>query len=189
MSQKSAGYVRTSTRHQNLDLQLAALRAAGVADQDIYREQVSSARDDRPMLAQCLAALEPGDTLVIWRLDRLGRSTRHLLETVESLHARGVGFESLHDRVDTTSATGRLVFHVLAALSQFERDLTTERINAGLDETRARGQRLGRPVSMTPAKRRAVADMLARGESRAEIARAIGVSRATLYRHLAEIAR
>jgi hypothetical protein len=101
------------------------------------------------VLAECLAALQSGDTLVIWRLDRLGRSLPHLLQVVEDLGNRGVGFESLHDRVDTTSATGRLVFHIMAALSQFERDLTRERILAGLEAARARGQKLGPRTKLT----------------------------------------
>jgi DNA invertase Pin-like site-specific DNA recombinase len=147
----------------------------------------SGVRDDRPVLAECLAALQSGDTLVIWRLDRLGRSLPHLLQVVEDLGNRGVGFESLHDRVDTTSATGRLVFHIMAALSQFERDLTRERILAGLEAARARGQELGPRTKLTPAKRRAIADMLQRGVPRAEIARAVGIGRATLYRYLGEI--
>ena len=178
------GYCRTSSTRQHLDLQLAALAAAGVAEADIYTEQVSGASKDRPVLETCLANLEPGDCLVVWRLDRLGRSLPHLLAITANLGERGIGFESIHDRIDTTNATGKLIFHVLAAISQFERDLTTERINAGLDAAKARGQVLGRRTVVTPAKLRAIADMSERGVPRAEIARAIGVSRATLYRHL-----
>lgn len=178
------GYARTSTVGQNLDLQVDALKASGVEDQHLYREQASGANDARPVLAEALAALAPGDVLVVWRLDRLGRSMSHLLATVADLGQRGIGFESLHDHVDTTSAGGRLVFHVLASLSEFERDLTRERIHAGLDAARARGQKLGRKTVMTPSKARLVGELVDRGESVAETARAVGVSRATLYRHL-----
>jgi DNA invertase Pin-like site-specific DNA recombinase len=181
------GYVRTSTKRQHLDLQLDAMKAAGVATENVYTEQVSGVRADRPVLAKVLADLEPGDTLVIWRLDRLGRSLPHLLAVVDDLGSRGVGFESLHDKIDTDSATGRLLFHVLASLAEFERDLTTERIHAGLDAARARDQKLGPKTVMTPSRIRAAAKLLAEGMDRAEVARSVGVSRATLYRHLAEI--
>src|SRR5439155_5051040 len=124
------GYARVSTKGQNLDLQFDALKAAGC--EVIYSDKLYGARDDRPELTRCLAELEPGDVLVVWRLDRLGRSVRHLLGVVEDLGQRRVGFESVHDHVDTTSATGRLVLHVLAALAQFERELTKERITDGL---------------------------------------------------------
>jgi DNA invertase Pin-like site-specific DNA recombinase len=179
------GYVRTSTTRQHLDPQLAAMAAAGILD--IRHEQASGARDDRPVLAALLAELEPGDSLTVWRLDRLGRSTQHLTTTVRDLGERGVHFESLHDRIDTSTATGRLIFHVLAAIAEFERDLTTERIHAGLEAARTRGQRLGRRSVMTPSRQRVVREMLERGESVAEVARATGVSRATLYRHLGEL--
>jgi DNA invertase Pin-like site-specific DNA recombinase len=179
------GYVRTSTKQQLLDLQLAAMSEAGI--DNVRTEQASGARDDRPVLAEVLAELEPGDTLTVWRLDRLGRSLPHLLGIVEDLAARGVNFESLHDKIDTSNATGRLIFHIMAALSEFERDLTRERINAGLDAARARGQRLGPPTVMTPSRRRLVEELLARGTPRAEIARAVGISRATLYRHMADV--
>jgi DNA invertase Pin-like site-specific DNA recombinase len=160
---------------------------AGAGITDVRHEQASGARDDRPVLATLLAELEPGDTLTVWRLDRLGRSTQHLLSVVAELGERGVHFESIHDRIDTGSATGRLVFHILAALAEFERELTRERINAGLDAARTRGQRLGRRSVMTPSRQRVIREMLDRGESVAEVARATGVSRATLYRHLGQL--
>jgi DNA invertase Pin-like site-specific DNA recombinase len=183
------GYARTSTVRQLLDLQVDALLKAGVVEQDIHREQASGAKDDRPVLAECLAALQPGDTLVVWRLDRLGRSLPHLLQVVADLGKRGINFESLHDRIDTSSAGGRLVFHILASLSEFERDLTKERINAGLAAAKARGQKLGPPTVMTASRRRLVDELLERGTPRAEIARAVGIGRATLYRYLAERAQ
>jgi DNA invertase Pin-like site-specific DNA recombinase len=182
---RRVGYVRTSTRRQHRDLQLDAMRQANVVE--LFEEQLSGGDDSRPVLAECLASLDRGDVLVVWRLDRLGRSVRHLLTTVEDLAARGIGFESIHDKIDTTSATGRLVFHVLAAISEFERALTTERIQAGVDAARGRGKRWGPKTVMSPERRRAVTQLLADGASKAEVARAIGVSRATLYRHLEAI--
>ena len=181
------GYVRTSTTRQLLDPQLEAMAGAGIPDEDIYREQASGTRDDRPVRAQVLAMLQPGDTFTVWRLDRLGRSTQDLLTVVSELGERGVHFESLHDRIDTSTATGRLIFHILAALAEFERELTRERINAGLEAARTRGQRLGRRTVVTPSTQRVIKEMLDRGESVAEIARAVNVSRATLYRRLDEI--
>jgi DNA invertase Pin-like site-specific DNA recombinase len=179
---RRVGYVRTSTRRQHRDLQLDAMARTGVTE--IYEEQLSGSDDSRPVLAECLASLHPGDVLVVWRLDRLGRSVRHLLATVGDLAEQGVGFESLHDKIDTTSATGRLVFHVLAAISEFERALTTERIQAGVDAARDRGKRWGPKTVMTPERTRAVRSLLAEGVSKADVARAVGISRATLYRHL-----
>jgi DNA invertase Pin-like site-specific DNA recombinase len=181
------GYVRTSTTRQLLDLQLEAMAGAGIADQHVYREQASGARDDRPVRAQVLAMLQPGDSVTVWRLDRWGRSTQDLLSTVTELGERGVHFESLNDHIDSSSATGRLIFHILAALAEFERSLTTERINAGLNAARTRGQQLGRRSVMTPSRQRVVRQMLEDGESVAEVARATGVSRATLYRHLDQL--
>ena len=184
------GYARVSTDRQHLALQLDALHGVGISDEHIYIDRMSGGRDDRPQLARCLEVLTEGDTLVVWRLDRLdrlGRSTAHLLTTIEDLAARGVSFESLHDRIDTTSATGRLVFHVLAAISQFEKDLTRERIRAGVAAARASRDRWGPKTKLTPEKIAAVRDMLEDGKPLAEIARVVDLSRATLYRHMDEV--
>ncbi len=152
----------------------------------IFSDTASGALDDRPELARLLDHLREGDTLVVWRLDRLGRSLRHLIDTVAMLAERGVGFVSLQESIDTTTPGGRLVFHVFAALAEFERDLIRERTNAGLAAARARGRKGGRPSVMTPDKLEVAREMYASGEHTvAAIAAVLGVSRASVYRHLA----
>ncbi len=147
------GYARVSTTEQNPTLQLDALQAAGC--ERVFTEEASGAVAERPELARALDHLRPGDTLVVWKLDRLGRSLRHLIDTVRGLEDRGGGFRSLQEQVDTTTPGGRLVFHVFGALAEFERDLIRERTHAGLAAARARGRRGGRPTVMTPEKRKA----------------------------------
>jgi DNA invertase Pin-like site-specific DNA recombinase len=144
----------------------------------------SGSRDDRPQLAAVLEQLLPGDTLVVWRLDRLGRSLRHLIDTVTALDERGVGFRSLQESIDTTTSGGRLVFHLFGALAEFERDLIRDRTIAGLEAARQRGRRGGRPSAMTPAKRRQAERMYADKTPVTEIAAVLGVGRATVYRSL-----
>jgi DNA invertase Pin-like site-specific DNA recombinase len=177
------GYARVSTGEQSPDLQLDALTAAGCYR--IFVERASGALAARPELRKVLDQLRPGDTLVVWKLDRLGRSLRHLLDTVGELERRGVGFKSLRESVDTTTPGGRLVFHLFGALAEFERDLLRERTAAGLAAARARGRKGGRPSVMTPQKL-AVARQLydSRQHTVAAIAKTLGVSRASLYRHL-----
>jgi DNA invertase Pin-like site-specific DNA recombinase len=173
---------------QVLDLQKDAVLAAGVAPECIYEDRASGRRDDRPGLAACLKALREGDTLVLWKLDRLGRDLRHLINTVHDLTARGVGLKVLTGQgaaIDTTTPAGKLVFGIFAALSEFERELIAERTVAGLASARARGRKGGRPFKMTPAKLRLA--MAAMGQPETQVGRLceeLGVTRQTLYRHV-----
>jgi DNA invertase Pin-like site-specific DNA recombinase len=177
------GYARVSTTDQQPHLQVDALTAAGCYR--VFVETASGARTDRPVLGQVLDQLRPGDTLVVWKLDRLGRSLRHLVDTVTGLAERGVGFRSLQEQVDTTTPGGKLVFHVFAALAEFERDLIRERTSAGLAAARARGRRGGRPSVLSAHKLQVAQEMYASGQyTVAAIAKTLGVSRASIYRHL-----
>jgi DNA invertase Pin-like site-specific DNA recombinase len=139
------GYARVSTNEQNFDLQLDALKKEGVKDIDIYTDKVTGTKAERPGLTQALSHLRSGDTLVVWRLDRLARSLSHLIELVNRLAEQGIAFKSLTERIDTSSATGKLVFHIFGALAEFERNLIKERTLAGLSAARARGKLGGRP--------------------------------------------
>jgi DNA invertase Pin-like site-specific DNA recombinase len=177
------GYARVSTRDQELNLQRDALRAAGC--ERIFEDVASGALVERPELARAVESLRQGDTLVVWKLDRLGRSLKHLVDTVAALQERGIGFRSLQDNIDTTTPAGRLIFHVFCALAEFERDLIRERTMAGLAAARARGRKGGRKPKMTP-KKLALARQLyeARDRSVQEIADLLGVDRSTVHRHL-----
>ena len=178
------GYARISTGDQNLDLQEDALRKAGC--EKLFTDVASGAKDERAGLAEALAFLRPGDALVVWKLDRLGRSLKHLIETVTALQARKVGFRSLQESIDTTTSGGKLIFHVFGALAEFERDLIRERTQAGLHAARARGRKGGRPRSLDATKL-AQARSLHKdpANSVAAICATLGISRATFYRHLA----
>jgi DNA invertase Pin-like site-specific DNA recombinase len=176
------GYARVSTRDQNLGLQLDALRKAG-CDGRIYQDEgVSGKLTTRPQLDKCIAAVSPGDTLVVLKLDRLGRSLQHLVTVVNELKERGVGFRSLTENIDTTTNSGRLIFHIFAALAEFERGLIIERTMAGLDTARANGKVGGRRPALTPTRAKLALHMLDEGEKVADVARAFSVSRATIYR-------
>jgi len=176
------GYARVSTLEQDAALQHDALSAAGCFR--TWTDTASGALTDRPELAGVMDALRAGDTLVVWRLDRLGRSLPHLIETVRGLAVRGVGFRSLQEAIDTTTPGGRLVFHVFGSLAEFERDLIRERTMAGLAAARRRGRVGGRPSVMTAAKTKQATRMVKVGTPLTEVADVLGVSRTTLYRHL-----
>ena len=172
------GYARVSTGEQTLDLQQDALTKAD-CDQ-IFTETASGVKSERPILREALSYARPGDTLVVWRLDRLGRSLQHLIATVTDLRERGIGFRSLTEQIDTTTPGGKLIFHVCGALAEFERDLIQERTHAGLAAARARGRTGGRPRKL------ALAQALYDGGQTniATICQTLGISRATLYRVL-----
>jgi len=180
------GYARVSTRDQQAHLQHDALQAAGC--ERIFTETASGSRTDRPVLAELLAQVRPGDVIVVWKLDRLGRSLTHLVETVGRLVELGVGLKSLQDPVDTTSAQGRLVFNLFASLAEFERDLIRERTNAGLAAARARGRVGGRPRGLTKSAEitaHAAATLYREGKlSVSQICQKLAISRSTLYNYL-----
>ena len=177
------GYARVSTDLQSTDGQIDSLKTAGC--ERVFTESMSGTRSDRPQLAEALAFMRPGDVLAVVRLDRLARSMRQLLTTVDSLEARGIGLRSLHENIDTTTATGRLVLHIFGALGQIEVELLKERTRSALAASRARGRIGGRPPALNQIKVTAAKAMLASGEmTAAEVARQIGCSPSTLYRHV-----
>jgi DNA invertase Pin-like site-specific DNA recombinase len=180
------GYARVSTQDQTLALQQDALQGAG-CDQ-LFTDTASGALVSRDGLNRALAYARPGDTLVVWKLDRLGRSLRQLIETITDLNERGIGFRSLTENLDTTTSGGKLVFHVFAALAEFERDVIRERTQAGLAAARARGRRGGRPkAALSDPKQLAMAQALYQDKTTpiAEIVKALKVSRSTFYRYIA----
>lgn len=177
------GYARVSTLDQNADLQIDALRAAGC--EKLFVEKASGAKPDRPELMAAINFVREGDTLVVWKLDRLARSLKQLIETVELLESRTIGMRSLTEAIDTTTSGGRLIFHIFGALAEFERSIIRERTRAGLDAARARGRKGGRPKAMSEADVKVAKAMLADQTITVdEVAKRIGVSPATLYRHL-----
>lgn len=179
------GYARVSTTEQDASLQQDALKAAGCLK--LFTDKASGSLDRRPQLDRLLDQLRPGDTVVVWRLDRLGRSLKHLIELIEDLAAREVGFRSLTEGMDTTTSGGKLVFSIFGALAEFERSLIRERTMAGLAAARSRGRVGGRPSVMTPEKIKVARDLYeARDLTVEEIAKTIGVSRKTVYRHLVD---
>ncbi len=184
------GYIRVSKADgsQVTDLQRDALQAAGIGDDRFYEDHASGKRDNRPGLDACLKALRESDTLVVWKLDRLGRDLRHLVNTVHDLTKRGVGLKVLAGQganIDTTTANGRLVFGIFAALAEFERELIIERTKAGLASARARGRNGGRKPKMTSAKLRLAQAAMGKPETKvAELCAELGVTRQTLYRHV-----
>jgi DNA invertase Pin-like site-specific DNA recombinase len=182
------GYARVSTNGQELKLQLDALEKAGCAKKLVFIDKISGAKSARPGLDDCLRELKEGDTLVVWRLDRLGRSVRHLIDLMEQLRQRKVGFKSLCDgAIDTTTASGELIFHIFTALAQFERKLTQERTRAGLEAARARGRLGGRkPMPVNDSRVQTAKKMHSdKSISVPDICKTLRISRATLYRYLA----
>lgn len=177
------GYARVSTVDQTPDLQLDALRSAGVSR--IFVETASGAKADRPQLKAALDYIRPGDTLVVWKLDRLARSITQLISTVELLDRHGCGFRSLTETIDTTTPTGRLVFHIFGALTEFERNIIRERTVAGLEAAKARGRRGGRPRALSDQQLLAAKALIRDGSlTIAEVASHLGVSDSTLYKHM-----
>lgn len=181
-------WVSKADGSQTTDLQRDALLGAGVGPEALYEDKASGAKDDRPQLAACLKALRSGDTLLVWKLGRLGRNLRHLVNVVHELTERGIGLRVLTGQgaaIDTTTASGKLVFGIFAALAEFERELISERTTAGLASARARGRKGGRPYKMTPAKvRLAAASMGQPGTNVGELCKELGITRQTLYRHV-----
>ena len=174
------GYARVSTDDQKMDLQRDALAAAGC--EKVFTDTASGAKAERPGLTEALAFARQGDSLVVWRLDRLGHSLPELVKIVGELEAAGVGFESTTERIETSTAAGRLVFHVFAALAEFERRLIAERTMAGLAAARARGRKGGRP-GLPAEKIAAIQAMVASGSSPTQICKALGIGRSTFYKH------
>lgn len=181
------GYARVSTQDQNLELQREALAKAGC--QKVFEDKVSGTRAARPGLAKALEMLREGDTLVVWKLDRLGRSVKQLVDLVGHLHKQGVQFKSLTDAIDTGTPSGRFFFHVMASLAEMERELTVERTRAGLEVARRLGRKGGRKPKMTGSKIEAAKKLLASGVPPKDVAKNLGVSVPTLYRWVPASAR
>ncbi|WP_426738113.1 recombinase family protein [Plantibacter sp. 2H11-2] len=185
---RQIGYTRVSTAGQDAQLQLDALVAAGVQKRDVFADVTSGSKTaiERPGMAKLLEYAEAGDTVIVWRIDRLGRSLIDVLNTVELLRGRGIYVRSLSDGIDPSTSTGRLMLHMLATLAEYERELIVERVNAGIAAAREAGTRFGRPPvnpDTITEKLAIVADARSRGRSAAEAAALVGWSRATLYRH------
>ncbi len=176
------GYARVSTQEQNLDLQTQALEGAGC--ERVFSDTASGARANRPGLQEALSHAREGDALVVWKLDRLGRSVKGLVDLVQQLEKRRVDFASLTDAIDTTTPAGRFFFHVMASLAQMERELIAERTRAGLEAARRLGRTGGRPRKMTPKKVESAKALLAGGTPPRDVAESLGISVPTLYRWL-----
>src|SRR5215218_1452312 len=177
------GYARVSTEDQNLDLQRDALTNAGC--EQIFTDRVSGTKAERKGLTEALSHLRSGDTLCVWRLDRLGRSLRHLIDTVTSLQEKGVGFKSLTESIDTTTSGGRLVFNIFGSLAEFEREIIRERTQAGLQSARSRGKVGGRPKALTLKEVQMLRNMAAdKSLTVSDICKTLGIGRTTFYRYV-----
>jgi DNA invertase Pin-like site-specific DNA recombinase len=178
------GYARVSTNDQDTQLQLDALNHVGC--ERIYEEKQSGAKTDRPELQQCLKSLREGDLLIVWKLDRLGRSLQHLIETVTDLENRQIGFQSLTENIDTTSPTGKLIFHIFGSLAEFERGLIRERVKAGLAAAKKKGKKFGRPDALNEKDKEMALAMFNGGATKIDISRHFNVTRQTIYTLLKE---
>ncbi len=179
------GYARVSTLEQSLNLQMDALQKEGC--EKIITDEISGSIADRPGLLKLKELLRPGDILIVWRLDRLGRSLRHLVEWVNTLNEQGIAFKSIHETIDTSSSTGKLTFHLFAALAEFERNLIRERTKAGLEAARARGRQGGRPKKLDKEKRQLAVDLYAgKKHSIKQICASVGITKPTLYKYIRE---
>ena len=182
------GYARVSTSEQNLDLQTDSLIKAGC--EKLFTDTASGGKTDRRGLAEALDFMRKGDTLCVWKLDRLGRSLKHLIDTVLALQNAGKGFRSLQENIDTTTSGGKLFFHIFGALAEFERDIIRERTKAGLSAARSRGRLGGRPPVMNPKKLKMAASLYSDDKTQVgEICETLGISRATFYRHIPRLKR
>lgn len=181
------GYARVSTDDQNLNLQKDALSEAGCTR--VFEDTMSGSKDKRPGLSDALGYVREGDTLVVWRLDRLGRDLKHLIEVVESLQQRGIGFKSLQESIDTTTSAGKLIFHIFCSLAEFERQVIRERTMAGLKAARARGRNGGRRHKLTPQQIEIGRSLAADPERTVtEICKTLGIGKMTYYRHIHQAA-
>lgn len=185
MVMSTTGYARVSTADQDPTSQIEALRAAGC--DPIYIEHASGTTMERSQWAECNRSLGRGDTLVVVRIDRLGRSLVDLVDTLDNLHARGIQFRSLDERIDTSTALGRMFYQLAGAFAEYERTLISERTRAGLDAARAAGRRIGRPPTLTEEQKASARQLCAQGNSIAATARVLGVSRATIRRAISKI--
>ncbi len=179
------GYARVSTNQQDTKLQIDALLASGCSK--IYEDKMSGTKTDRPELNNCLKAMNANDVLVVWKLDRLGRSLQHLIEVVHKLEEENKGFQSLTEHIDTTSPTGKLVFHIFAALAEFEKSLIRQRVMAGLEASRKMGTKFGRPEALTAKDKEMAITMFNGGATKNAIAQHFGVARQTIYALLKQI--
>ena len=178
------GYARVSTISQTLEQQTEALSAAGAGK--VFHDVMSGARDDRPGFTECMDYLREGDTLVVWRLDRLGRNMRSIINTLHELTERGVTVKSLHDGVDTSTSTGRMVAGILMSIAEYERELVRERTALKLDHARKSGRKFGRPAKLNADQAALARRMKESGETASTICKTLGIGRTTLYRYLAE---
>jgi len=180
------GYARVSTLEQSLDLQIDALKGEGC--EKILSDEVSGSVADRPGLTQLKALLRKGDTLVVWRLDRLGRTLKHLIQWINELEEQGVSFKSLQETIDTTCSSGKLIFHLFAALSEFEHNLIRERTRSGIAAARSRGRQGGRPKKLSKSKRQLAVDLYeGKKHSISQICETTNISKPTLYKYVKEI--